>query len=67
MDLKQLRRSKGLSRKELGEKIGLSEHAVRSYEQGTRSPNVEALFRMANALGVDINEAYRAIMVKRKG
>ena len=41
----------GMSRKTLGEKIGVSESAISHYIKGVREPKLEALMKMAQALG----------------
>ena len=38
-----LRKSQGLTQKELADKIGLSASAIGNYEQGTRMPDYETL------------------------
>lgn len=39
--LKELRKSKGLSQKQLAEKTGISVHTINSYESGRRDPNTK--------------------------
>lgn len=41
--LKELRKSKGLSQKQLAEKAGISVHTINSYESGRRDPNTKNL------------------------
>ena len=41
--LKELRKSKGLSQKQLAEKTGISVHTINSYESGRRDPNTKNL------------------------
>lgn len=48
----QLRKASGLTQVQLGEKAGVSEAAIRSYETGARKPKQEHLERIAKALGV---------------
>jgi transcriptional regulator with XRE-family HTH domain len=47
-----LRKARGTSQKELGEKVGLSLRMVSYYERDTQGPPVAVLIKMANALGV---------------
>lgn len=44
--LKQLRRERGLTQRELAEKTGLSLHTINSYESGRRAPNSAALVKL---------------------
>lgn len=48
--IKDLRKSKGFTQKELGEKIGVSGSAVANYEKGYRSPLQDTLFRLAELI-----------------
>lgn len=41
--LKELRKSRGLSQKQLAEKTGISVHTINSYESGRRDPNTKNL------------------------
>lgn len=41
--LKELRKSKGLSQKQLAAKTGISVHTINSYESGRRDPNTKNL------------------------
>ena len=49
----QARKEKGLSREELGEKIGTSGPIIGRYERGDASPSADVLNRIANALEVN--------------
>lgn len=44
------RRERGLSEAELGALVGLSEHAIRKYENGERTPSPERAAKIARAL-----------------
>lgn len=50
--IKKLRKARGLTQKELSERAGVSESAMRSYELGDRKPKPEVAERIAMALGV---------------
>ncbi|MCX6218348.1 helix-turn-helix transcriptional regulator [Spirosoma sp.] len=52
--IKEIRIRKGLTQKELGVKIGVSESAVARYESGTLNMSTEVLFKIANAMGMDL-------------
>ena len=55
MKLKELRKEKGLTQKELGAAIGISEVMIGQYERGVRTPKIEMREKIANALGVTHN------------
>ena len=52
--IKRFRTAFGLSQKELAQKSGLSEPAIRNYELGNRTPSEKQLEKIAGALGVSI-------------
>lgn len=54
--IKQARKLKGLTQKQLGELSETSEITVRQYELGKRQPRLEQLQRISTALGVEITE-----------
>ena len=54
--LQSIRKRRGLTQKELGEKIGLTREAVASYEAGRSHLMVITLLDMAAALRVTVNE-----------
>ena len=56
MKLKELRKEKGLTQKELGAAIGISEVMIGQYERGVRTPKIEMREKIANALGVMIDQ-----------
>lgn len=68
--IKELRKSKGVSQKELAQKAGLSIGSIQGYEQGRYNPKLEAIAKIAGALGVDLKVFYddlpqKAIELKR--
>jgi len=50
--LRELRKARGLSMKELGNYIGLSESTISLYETGKRQPDYATLNRLADYFGV---------------
>lgn len=52
--IKQARKARGLTQKQLGAISGTSEITIRQYELGKRQPRLEQLQRIATALGVHI-------------
>ena len=55
-NLKRIRKSKGLSQKELAEKLGVSQPSYAQYERGARNPKVETIRKIANALDIPVEE-----------
>lgn len=54
--LRQLRKEKGLTQKELANLLGVSASMVGQYETNLRKPKIETLRRFAYALGVCVND-----------
>jgi transcriptional regulator with XRE-family HTH domain len=50
--LKKFRTAAGLSQKQLADRSGMSEPAIRNYELGNRYPNGKQLEKIAGALGI---------------
>ena len=53
--LKKLRLLRDLTQKELAIKAGLTDAAIRNYELGNRSPTIEQMRKIAQALDCDIS------------
>ena len=53
--LRQLRKEKKLTAKELGEKFGLAPTTISGYEQGYRVPDMEIVVRFAEFFGVSVD------------
>lgn len=51
--LKQARKERNLTQRELAEKIGKSESLIRKYEKGLVFPNYDTLLALASALDID--------------
>lgn len=54
-----LRRKKGLTMKQLGEIIGVTEVTVSTYETGKREPSLDTLCAIADALDVSLDMLIR--------
>lgn len=54
--LSELRRKKGLSQEQLGEKIGVTNKTISRWETGKYLPPVDALEALSNFYGITINE-----------
>ena len=51
--IRLLRKSKGLTQKQLGELCGMADSAIRRYESNRGNPTEKTLQKIADALGVD--------------
>ena len=51
--IRKTRIEKGLTQKEVAERCGMADSAIRKYESGKVCPKIETLKRIAEALGVD--------------
>ena len=54
----KVRREKHVSVEELAEKTGIGRSTLYNYENGLFSPTIDALEKIADALGVQIAELY---------
>ena len=54
--IKKIRKAKGLTQKQLAEKIGVATITIQQYERGVRNPTISTLNRIAMALDVTIGE-----------
>lgn len=54
--IREKRKERGLSQKELGKKLGVSGSMIGQYETGQRKPRLEQLRRIASALAVEWTE-----------
>lgn len=52
-NIRKARKKAGLTQRQLGELIGVSESQIGSYENGYRKPKIETLQKITNALDVD--------------
>lgn len=56
--IKKCRNENKLSQKELGEKLGVSQAMIAQYESGKRLPKLETIQKIAEALGVPLNDLF---------
>lgn len=54
-NLREARRAKGLTMKQLGQLLGVTESAISFYENGKRQPSFELTGQMASILGVTVS------------
>lgn len=52
------RDKRGLTQKELAEKVGVTQGAIGQYETAKCKPRLETVFRIADALGVSASELF---------
>lgn len=57
--LRELRKSKGISLKELGAIVGVAESTMSLYENGKRQPDYETLLKLAEYYGVTVDYLLR--------
>ncbi len=55
MKLKEIRKAKGYTQKELAEIVGVDTSSISKYEKGVAEPSYVVLKKLANALGVSID------------
>ena len=55
-NIRAFRKKQGLSQRELGEKVGKKQQQIGQYEAGTRSPKINTIKAIANALGCSVND-----------
>ena len=56
MKLKEVREKKGLTQRELAEKIGQTSQSVNQYESGKRSMNIDTLLKVIDVLDCSADE-----------
>jgi transcriptional regulator with XRE-family HTH domain len=57
-NIKRIRKQRGLTQKELGEKIGLSDAQVSNIEKGKRSTSIDRQVKIAEALKCNVSDFY---------
>lgn len=63
--LRMARKSKGLTMKELGEKVGVSESAISQYETGKREADFETILKIGEVLDCSIDYLLRGEQEKK--
>lgn len=64
--IKELRKNKGLTQKELATLVNMGDTTIANYEKGFRTPKKNTLFKLANALSVTIDELFPPISKETK-
>lgn len=57
------RKKAGLSQKELGEKLGVSQQHIAQYENGKRTPKLETIIKIASALDCEVSDIDENIVI----
>lgn len=55
-NIRQLRKAAGLTMKELGKIVGMSESTISLYERGIHEPDIQTMGRLADALNVTVDK-----------
>lgn len=58
MTLKELREKKGMSQAELSKTVGLQQSTISQYENGSRMPPMTKAKKIADALGVSLDDFF---------
>ena len=61
--IKNLREKNGWTQTDLAKKVGVGKTTIANYESGTRSPNQDMLFKLADVLQVSVNRISLFLMV----
>lgn len=56
--IRKYRKEAGLSQRELGEKLGVTQQHIAQYENGKRIPKLETINNIAGALGIGVRRLY---------
>ena len=56
--IRKYRKEAGMSQKELGKKLGISQQQIAQYENGKRIPKIETINSIAGALGMGVRRLY---------
>lgn len=56
--IREERKKRRLSQKEVGEKIGVKHNTISSYENATNSPDQDTLFRIAREFSIKVDDLF---------
>ncbi|AMW99241.1 helix-turn-helix domain-containing protein [Rummeliibacillus stabekisii] len=65
--IKEERKKRRMSQKELGEKIGVKHNTISSYENATNAPEQESLFKIAKALNISVDDLFPPFEKEEQG
>ena len=58
--LREIRKSRGLTMKQLGKMVGVTEAAIGNYETGKREISYEMLLKLGEALGCEVTDIIKS-------
>lgn len=64
--IKKIRQEKGLSQKELGEKLGVSQQMIGQWETGKANPKIETKRKIADALDCQVSDIDESLYINRR-
>ncbi len=64
--LKDMRKSRNLTVKEVAKAIGITQPALTRIENGHRNPSMNVAFKLANFFGVSIEDLFPKYTTKKK-
>lgn len=56
--IKEFRKIRGLTQKQLAEKLGVTTITIQNYENNRREPNIETIGKIANVLNTTVSELF---------
>ena len=60
-NIQRIRREKDLSQEEVAHRASIHQTYLSGVEKGKRNPSILVVERIANALGVDVSEIFKAV------
>lgn len=57
--IKEARKTRGLTQKELGQKLGVADSVITNYESGKQNLTVDTLQKVAEVLGVEVSSFFK--------
>lgn len=64
--IREERKKKRFSQKELGEKIGVKHNTISQYENATNAPEQDSLFKIARALNIKVDDLFPPMNIDDK-
>lgn len=64
-NIRRIRKEKGLTQKQLGERLNMTQSAVGQFENDKTSPKIETVEKIASALGVNIVEIMEQFTIEQ--
>lgn len=61
-NIKQIRKEKGLTQKELGERLNMTQSAIGQFEKNKKPPKTETVLKIASALGVKASALMKGVI-----